>query len=95
MGEKHGGYTKYLPLPPVSDPRLKRKGKDEKAKRKRNVRANFSFEIIIDGKYRQSVVRRKRKGEEDYFSRCEDGNVQTLVEKNESDELGQERHNED
>lgn len=37
----------------------------------------------------------ERGGEEDYFSRCEDGNVQTLVEKNESDELGQERHNED
>lgn len=36
---------------------------------------------------------RERGGEEDYFSRCED--VQTLAEKNESDELGQERRNED
>lgn len=35
---------------------------------------------------------RERGEEEDYFSRCEDGNVhQTLAEKNESDELGQER----
>lgn len=37
----------------------------------------------------------ERGGEEDYFSRCEDGNVQTLAEKNESDELGQERRNKD